>query len=1055
MNRRPQPGPAIAGPRATVTLTFALAIFSALLTASCGGSAGSVDTLTGTPNVTTQGVAPSPSISVTPAAVRVPVGGTSVAFAATFSTGTGGAVEWQVNGVPGGNATVGTISPSGQYVSPGVLPAPATLTVTAVAASDTSKTGTATILLTAPGITVTVSPSQATVTVGQAQSFAATVTNAANTAVDWQVNGVAGGNSSVGTISSSGLYVAPAVPPAQPIVTITALSTEDATKSGSATVLVAPAPPVVSVTVVPAAATIVAGSGTQAFAATVSGTNSTAVTWLVNGVTGGNATFGTISAGGLYAAPAGVPSQAVTVTAVSVADPTRSSSAAVTVTPPVTVAVSPAAASVQAGNGTQQFNAAVTNAANGGVTWQVNGVTGGNATFGTITASGLYTAPASVPSQAVAVTAVSVAAPGSSATAAVTVTPPVLVSVSPTAASVQAGIGSQLFRATVANATNTAVTWQVNGVTGGNATVGTISTNGLYTAPVSMPAQAVTVTAVSVASPTRSASAAVTVTAPVSVTLSPAAANVQAGIGTQQFTATVAHSANTAVSWQVNGVTGGNATVGTISQGGLYSAPAAAPALAITVMAIAAADPTRVGTAAITVTSPVTVAVSPTTASVQAGIGLQQFTATVGSAINTAVTWQVNGVAGGSAASGTISSTGLYTAPASVPSPATVSVTATSIADPTRSATATVTVTAAVSVAVSPSSASVSVGSGTRLFTATVTNTTNTAVTWLVNGVSGGNSTLGTISASGQYTAPATIPSPATVTVTARSVADPTRSASAAVTVVAAVTVSVSPSIASLTVGTGTQPFAATVTGGTLGTVTWQVNGQTGGNAATGTIATNGIYTVPATVPSPATVTVTAVSNDDPTRSASATVNLRAATSAPKISGVPSTTGAVGQAYSFQPTASGGNGGTLVFSIANKPAWATFSTATGLLSGTPAAGDIGTYANVSIAVSDGTNSATLPAFTITVNAGASGSATLSWVAPTLQTDGSPLTDLVGFRVYYGTNASSLTSRVDVANPTVTTTVVSSLTTGTWYFAITAVDANGNESAYSNVASKTI
>src|SRR5437016_4923274 len=134
----------------------------------------------------------------------------------------------------------------------------------------------------------------------------------------------------------------------------------------------------------------------------------------------------------------------------------------------------------------------------------------------------------------------------------------------------------QQFTATVLNTSNTAVTWQVSGVTGGNATVGTISSSGLYTAPAVVPNPAtVTVTAVSQADPTKSASAQVTntPTAVVSVTISPVSATVGAG-GTQQFTATVQNYTTLLRSWQVSVVTGGNATVGTISSSGLYTAPA-------------------------------------------------------------------------------------------------------------------------------------------------------------------------------------------------------------------------------------------------------------------------------------------------------------------------------------------------------------------------------------------------------------------------------------------------------------------------------------------------
>ena len=178
------------------------------------------------------------------------------------------------------------------------------------------------------------------------------------------------------------------------------------------------------------------------------------------------------------------------------------------------------------------------------------------------------------------------------------------------------------------------------------------------------------------------------------------------------------------------------------------------------------------------------VTVTPGSASVQVTT-TKQFAATVQNSTNQTVTWGVNGVAGGNSTVGTISTAGLYTAPANVPSPANVTVQATSQASPTAVGTAAVTVTPPpqpVSVSISPTSAMVRVGK-TRAFTATVTNTPNTSVTWKVNGITGGNSTVGFISSLGTYKAPSSVPSPSTVQVTAVSVADPTKSASATVTI--------------------------------------------------------------------------------------------------------------------------------------------------------------------------------------------------------------------------------------------------------------------------------
>jgi hypothetical protein len=98
---------------------------------------------------------------------------------------------------------------------------------------------------------------------------------------------------------------------------------------------------------------------------------------------------------------------------------------------------------------------------------------------------------------------------------------------------------------------------------------------------------------------------------------------------------------------------------------------------------------------------------------------------------------------------------------------------------------------------------------------------------------------------------------------------------------------------------------------------------------------------------------------------------------------------------------------------------------------------------------------TLPTFAVTVNAVATGSATLSWTPPTQNTDGSALTSLAGYRVYYGTSATALTSTIQLTNPGLTRYVVSDLSAGTYYFAIAAYNSTGTESAMSNVGSKSI
>ena len=277
----------------------------------------------------------------------------------------------------------------------------------------------------------------------------------------------------------------------------------------------------------------------------------------------------------------------------------------------------------------------------------------------------------------------------------------------------------------------------------------------------------------------------------VTITISPSV--VTLGLASeQQFTSTISGTTNSAVTWEVNGVTGGNSTIGTISNTGLYKAPAAVPNPAtLTVTAVSQANTADSANAAVTLTSDVLVAVSPASVNLQLG-KTQQFTLSVTGTTNSAVTWQAGGVTGGNSTVGTISSTGFYTAPTSYNGtlPATVSVTATSQVDTTKSASAGVTLHANMSVAVSPNPASVQTF-GLLQFTAAVQGNSNQSVTWEVNGVAGGSSITGTISSSGLYRAPHSVPTTSgsrsnvitTVLVTAVSQADATVSGFAVVTV--------------------------------------------------------------------------------------------------------------------------------------------------------------------------------------------------------------------------------------------------------------------------------
>jgi hypothetical protein len=177
----------------------------------------------------------------------------------------------------------------------------------------------------------------------------------------------------------------------------------------------------------------------------------------------------------------------------------------------------------------------------------------------------------------------------------------------------------------------------------------------------------------------------------------------------------------------------------------------------------------------------------------------------------------------------------------------------------------------------------------------------------------------------------------------------------------------------------------------------------------------------------------------------------------PTISGSPRTTIQAGTAYSFTPSASDPDFNTLTFSISGLPTWASFNAGTGALTGTPDSSRVGTYSNIVITVSDGVASRSLPAFSIAVTSAGTGNgtATLSWSAPTQNTDGTALTNLSGYKVYHGTSASSLTDVRTISNAGITTFVFDQLAAGAHYFAVSAVNSAGTESAMSNVGRKTI
>jgi hypothetical protein len=263
--------------------------------------------------------------------------------------------------------------------------------------------------------------------------------------------------------------------------------------------------------------------------------------------------------------------------------------------------------------------------------------------------------------------------------------------------------------------------------------------------------------------------------------------------------------------------------------------------------------------------STISVSVTPQSSSLEAS-GTVQLNASVTGSSNQSVTWSL------SSNIGSISSSGLYTAPSTISTQQTVTVKATSAADSTKSATATITLApaATVSVSVTPQSASLQAGSTVQLM-ASVAGSSNQSVTWSLS------SNIGSISSSGLYTAPTTISTQQAVTVKATSAADSTKSASAAITLIpttvtsTSVSISVTPQSSSLQAG-GTAQLTATVAGSSNQSVTWSLSPNVG------SISSSGLYTAPSSISTQQIVTIKATSAADTTKSASATVTLLPAT---------------------------------------------------------------------------------------------------------------------------------------------------------------------------------
>jgi hypothetical protein len=193
-------------------------------------------------------------------------------------------VQWYVDDIAGGNSTYGTIDATGNFCAPAQTPASNPVSIKAVAAANPSISGTASVRI----IVISISPTQAKMYVGGTQQFTATVTGGVSNEVTWEVNQVIGGNPTLGTISQTGFYTAPAQY-TDTAITVVAYATDPTINIGASIALSA------LIVISPPNAQLTYGT-TQQFTATIEGASQTQVNWL--------ATYGGITSSGLYTASA-------------------------------------------------------------------------------------------------------------------------------------------------------------------------------------------------------------------------------------------------------------------------------------------------------------------------------------------------------------------------------------------------------------------------------------------------------------------------------------------------------------------------------------------------------------------------------------------------------------------------------------------------------------------------------------------------------------------------------------------------------------------------------
>ncbi|HKN76611.1 MAG TPA: hypothetical protein VJW94_15635 [Candidatus Acidoferrum sp.] len=484
-----------------------------------------------------------------------------------------------------------------------------------------------------PAINVTLTPPSGSILLGNSQTWIATVTNTTDTAVNWSVNGVAGGTASSGTITTGGVYTAPGDLPSPSTVQVTATSQADPTKSATSQLTITSD---IAISIAPPNASVELGA-TQAFhaAITSAGHPDTSVRWALSGAAC-PAACGSVDLSGNYTAPAILPSTATaTLTAQSVADPSKQATAPISITSNFTLQVT-APQTVPAG-GTATIVVTMTPVPGSNpstvLSWSLSGPGCSSATCGTLTVvttqgsggtvtagTATYTAPGTAPNpDSVTVTVTPQADPTKKAQASLAVQAGVNVSLSPSTDTLAVNHRVTL-TAQVFGTTNTGLSWSVSGVSGGNTTLGQICvvasspcqsvTSGTalqvdYVAPGAIPQpNPVSIEATSAADAAITATSQVTVinhalvsVQPESITLAP--------LSVEGFTATVLGTSNQSVVWQVQGTACANAGVcGSIDANGNYTAPGSAPSPdALQVVAVSSDDPTQSGVANVTIST--------------------------------------------------------------------------------------------------------------------------------------------------------------------------------------------------------------------------------------------------------------------------------------------------------------------------------------------------------------------------------------------------------------------------------------------------------------------